>query len=262
MLRALLNALLYFPSRAIMQTPARAGLDYSDLVLETDDGERLHGWWIGARSAPVGHLLVCHGNAGNVGDRVFLAALLTAAGFDVLLFDYRGYGRSSGRPCEQGTYRDARAARAWLLDRPDLDHSRILYLGESLGGAVAIELACSHPPAGLVLVSTFSSIREASRTHYPFIPARLVPDAYPSLQRIRTLDAPLLVLHGERDEIAPLAHGKVLFDAAPGPKRMRVYPGLGHNDLVPRAGKALADEIASWAKELGPPPPPDGYRSS
>ena len=255
MLRALLNALLYFPSRAILQTPAGAGLDYSDLVIETDDGERLHGWWIGARAARVGHLLVCHGNAGNVGDRVLHAALLTAAGFDVLLFDYRGYGRSSGTPGEQGTYRDARAARACLLDRPGIDRSRIFYLGESLGGAVAIELACSHPPAGLVLVSTFTSIRDASRVHYPFIPAPLVPDAYPSLERIRTLHAPLLVLHGEHDETAPLAHGKALFDAAPRPKRMQVYPGLGHNDLVPRAGRALADEVAAWAKELGPPPP-------
>lgn len=261
MVRALLNALLYFPSRAVMRTPAQAGLDYSDLALETDDGERLHGWWIGARSAPVGHVLVFSGNAGNVGDRILHAVLLTAAGFDVLLFDYRGYGHSSGRPGEQGTYRDARAARACLLARPGVDRARIFYLGESLGGAVAIELARPHPPAGLVVLSTFTSIREASRAHYPFIPARLVPDAYPSLQRIRTLHAPLLVLHGERDEIAPLTQGKALFDAAPGPKRMRVYLGLGHNDLVPQAGKDLADEIARWAKELALPPPADAYRS-
>ncbi len=261
MLRALLNSLLYFPSRAIMQTPAQVGLDYSDLRLETDDGERLHGWWIGARSAPIGHMLVCHGNAGNVGDRVLHAALLTAAGFDVLLFDYRGYGRSTGTPSEQGTYRDAHAAREWLLGCPAVDRSRIFYLGESLGGAVALELACSHPPAGLVLLSTFTSIREASRAHYPFIPARLVPDAYPSLQRIRTMRAPLLVLHGDRDEIAPVAHGEALFGAAPGIKRMRVYPGLGHSDLVPQAGKGFADEIASWAKEVGPARPAGGYRS-
>jgi len=259
MVRALLNALLYFPSRAIMQTPAQAGLDYSELALETDDGERLHGWWIGARSAPLGHMLAFSGNAGNAGDRILHAVLLAAAGFDVLLFDYRGYGHSSGRPGEQGTYRDARAARACLLARPGVDSARIFYLGESLGGAVAIELARSHPPAGLVLLSTFTSIRELSRAHHPFIPTGLVPDAYPSLQRIRSLNVPLLVLHGERDEIAPLAHGKALFDAAPGPKRMRVYPGLGHNDLVAQGGKDLAGEIASWASGLGPPPAAGSY---
>ena len=258
MLRALLNALLYFPSRTIMQTPAQAGLEYSDLALETDDGEQLHGWWIGARSAPVGHMLICHGNAGNIGDRVLYAVLLTAAGFDVLLFDYRGYGRSSGRPGEQGTYRDARAARACLFTRPGVDRSRIFYLGESLGGAVAIDLAGSHPPAGLVLLSTFTSIREVSRAHYPFIPTGLVPDAYPSLGRIRALHVPLLVLHGERDEIAPLVHGTALFEGAPGPKRIRVYPGLGHNDLVAQAGQSLAGEIASWASGLGPPPAAGG----
>jgi uncharacterized protein len=112
-IRSLLNSLLYFPSRAITETPDRAGLDYRELGLESDDGERLHGWWIGARTESLGHLLLCHGNAGNVGDRVLHAALLTATGFDVLLFDYRGYGRSGGRPSEKGTYVLRRPARRW-----------------------------------------------------------------------------------------------------------------------------------------------------
>jgi hypothetical protein len=253
MIRPLLNSLLYFPSRTILETPAEAGLDYRDLSLETDDGERLHGWWIEARSERLGHLLLCHGNAGNVGDRVLHASLLTAAGFDVMLFDYRGYGRSSGRPSEQGTYRDARAALASLLRQPEVDASRILYLGESLGGAVALELAQEHRPAGLVLLSAFTSVRAMGRAHYPFIPAALVPDAYPSMRRIRDLRAPLLVLHGERDEIAPLSHGRALFEAAPHPKRMKVFPGVGHNDLMPLAGAAVAEEIASWARGVGLP---------
>jgi pimeloyl-ACP methyl ester carboxylesterase len=110
-------------------TPADADLPYSDLEIATDDGERVHGWWIRGARAAAGHVLLCHGNAGNVGDRVLHAALLTAAGFDVLLFDYRGYGRSSGRPSEDGTYRDARAARAALLEQPRVDAARVLYLG-------------------------------------------------------------------------------------------------------------------------------------
>jgi fermentation-respiration switch protein FrsA (DUF1100 family) len=251
-IRLLLNSLLYFPSRAIIETPDRAGLDYRDLALETDDGERLHGWWIGARTGSLGHLLLCHGNAGNIGDRVLHAALLTAAGFDVLLFDYRGYGRSSGRPSEEGTYRDARAALACLLEQPDVDPSRVLYLGESLGGAVALDLALERAPSGLVLLSAFTGVRDLGRLHYPFVPAALVPDVYPTLRGIKGLEAPLLVLHGDRDDIVPLSHGSALFEAATGPKRMHVFPGLGHNDLVPLAGTELARVIASWASGLHP----------
>jgi uncharacterized protein len=256
-IRPLLNSLLYFPSRAIIETPDRAGLDYLELELETNDGERLHGWWIGARTESLGHLLLCHGNAGNVGDRVLHAALLTATGFDVLVFDYRGYGRSSGRPSEAGTYRDARAALTCLLEQPGVDPGQVFYLGESLGGAVALDLAIERPPAGLGLLSAFTGVRDLGRLHYPFVPPALVPDAYPTLRRIHELHAPLLVLHGDRDEIVPLSQGRALFEAAPGPKRMHVFPGLGHNDLVPLAGADFAQVIASWVSGLQPPPVAD-----
>jgi fermentation-respiration switch protein FrsA (DUF1100 family) len=200
-----------------------------------------------AETAFLGHVLLCHGNAGNVGDRVLHAKLLSTAGFDVLLFDYRGYGRSTGRPDEQGTYGDARAARRALSREPRTDSSRVFYLGESLGGAVALELALELPPRGLVLQSTFTGVRDMARRHYPFIPRALVPDAYPSLRLIPELQASLLVLHGEQDEIVPLSHARTLFEAAPEPKRMHVFPGLGHNDLVPFAGEDYAEVVASWA---------------
>ncbi|HEV2074862.1 MAG TPA: alpha/beta fold hydrolase, partial [Thermoleophilaceae bacterium] len=252
MVRPLLNSLLYFPSRDIVETPDAAGLDHRELWLETADGELLHGWWCKAQTQSLGHVLLCHGNGGNIGDRVLHASLLTAAGFDILLFDYRGYGRSSGRAGEEGTYRDARAALGWLLEQAGVDPARVVYLGESLGGAVAVDLALERPPAGLVLLSTFTGIRDVAGTHYPFVPASLVPDAYPTLRRIWRLRAPLLVLHGDRDEIVPLSHGEALLQAAPGPKRLEVFPGLGHNDLVPLAGQELARVIASWMKELRP----------
>lgn len=249
----LLNSLLYFPSRAQGDTPAAAGLAYEDLEVSTEDGERLHAWWIPARAPSAGHVLLCHGNAGNVAGRVIHAKLLVDAGLDVLLFDYRGYGRSSGAPDEEGTYRDARAARVALLGRPGADASRLIYLGESLGGAVALALALEAPPRGLVLQSAFSSVRDMGRLHYPMVPAVLVPDAYPSLRRIRELKAPLLVLHGDRDDIVPLSQGQALFAAAPEPKRMHVFPQLGHNDLVVLAGAAYTKTIADWVRELGPP---------
>ena len=249
MFRAALNQLIYFPERTLLAAPERMGLRHRELAPRTDDGERLHGWWIESRSATIGHLLLCHGNAGNIADRLLHAALLSAAGFDVLLFDYRGYGASTGTPSEEGTYRDARAALRCLLEQPEVDPRRVVYLGESLGGAIALELALFSPPAGLVLLSTFTSVRALARIHYPFIPAGVVPDAYPSLQRIPRLAAPLLLLHGDHDEIVPIAHAHELFEAAPEPKALHAFAGVGHNDLVSDAGSELAEVIVAWARD-------------
>jgi uncharacterized protein len=242
-MRVLMNRLLYLPTREIAETP---GLRLTDVTVRTEDGERLHAWWIPASAPTIGHVLLCHGNAGNVGDRIPHVALLSAAGFDVLAFDYRGYGRSSGRPSEHGTARDARAAGDALLRQDGIDPARILYLGESLGGAVALALALERPPAGLILQSTFTSVRHLARLHYPFIPRAVVPDAYPSLRRIRELRAPLLVLHGADDRIVPVMDGEALFHAAPGPKRIEVFAGVGHNDLIMRAGARWIQAIAAW----------------
>src|SRR5829696_8065716 len=122
---------------------------------------------IRASTPSKGHVLFCYGNGGNIGDRLDNARLLAEAGFDLLLFDYRGYGRSSGRPSEEGTYRDARAARSALLEQAGVEASRVLYLGESLGGAVALDLALEVPPRGLILQSAFTSVRDTAVAHYP-----------------------------------------------------------------------------------------------
>lgn len=251
---ALLRGLLYFPMRPSGLTPAAAGLAFEDLSFHAEDGVKLHGWWIPAdrqrAGRPAVHLLLCHGNAGSIEDRLIHARSLVDAGVDVLLFDYRGYGRSQGSPSEAGTYQDARAARQALLARKGVDPARIFYLGESLGGAVALELALAQPPRGLVLQSTFTSIRDMARHHYPFIPQALVPDAYPNLARVRELRAPLLVLHGDADDIVPVAAGQALHAAAPEPKKLQLLHGLGHNDLVSRAGADYGRIIAEWARGL------------
>ncbi|WP_228000700.1 alpha/beta hydrolase [Nocardia australiensis] len=242
----ILHALTYMPQRHIAQTPAVLGLDYTDLSVATEDGETLHAWWVPARQS-IGHVLFAHGNSGNVGDRVALFALLNEIGLDVLAFDYRGFGRSTGRPTELGTYLDARAARRTLLERPGVDPERVLYLGKSLGGGVMLELATAHPPAGLILMSTFTGIRDAARSVYPFLPRPLVPDAYPSERRIRTLNAPVLIMHGDQDELLPLRHAERLYAAAPEPKRLVVFPGAGHNDLIASAGLKWTGLIRDWA---------------
>jgi uncharacterized protein len=246
-MRHLMNRLLYLPAREIASRP-RVGS--SDVEFSTEDGERLHAWWVPATAPTIAHVLFCHGNGGNLADRIPHLELLSAAGFDLLAFDYRGYGRSSGRPTEHGTVLDARAAREELLRQDGVDPARVVYLGESLGGAVALALALEHPPAGLVLQSPFTSVRAMARLHYPLIPRALVPDAYPSLSRIRRLTAPLLVLHGADDRIVPAMDGQALFDAAPDPKRIEVFPGVGHNDLIARAGDRWSATIADWAAGL------------
>ena len=251
-MRAALDRFLYGPEREIGETPADRGLAFDELEFQTREGEHIHAWWIAHKRRVRGHVLFCHGNAGNIGDRVLDAELLARAGFDVLLFDYRGYGLSTGRPDELGTYRDARTARAALRRQAGVDRDRVFYLGESLGGAVALELALEHPPRGLILQSTFTSVCDVARVlpGTRFIPPALIPDAYPSLRRIRRLSAPLLVLHGEHDDLVPLDQGQALFEAASEPKRIRVFKGVGHNDLTDRAGREYAQEIADWATSL------------
>jgi fermentation-respiration switch protein FrsA (DUF1100 family) len=244
-MRAVMGTLLYFPERGLWETPAAAGLPFEDLEIETEDGERLHGWLLRAQGSLLGQILLCHGNAGNIGDRVAHASLLVGAGFDVALFDYRGYGRSTGKPSEEGTYEDARAVLRTLL-RAGSDPASLIVLGESLGGAVALQLALESPPRGLILQSAFTSVRDVARRHYPFIPTIAVPDAYPSLRRIPGLRTPLLVIHGDRDPIVPVSHGRALFEAAPEPKRLEVFPGLGHNDLL-LAGERYEEVIVDWA---------------
>ncbi|MFR9753583.1 alpha/beta hydrolase [Nocardia sp. 004] len=248
-IRPIFNARTYKRERKLARTPAALGMKYTDLSLNTSDGETLHGWWMPARGA-VGHILFIHGKGANIGSWVPLFGLLVEAGFDVLAFDYRGFGRSTGKPTERGTYRDARAAREALLEQPGIDQEHVLYLGESLGCGVAIELAQEHPPAGLMLMSVFTRIRDVFHSKYPFLPAVLVPDAYPNERRIRTLRVPVLIMHGEQDEFMPVWHAERLYAAANRPKRLVVFPDAGHNDLFIAGGSTWYNLVRDWAGAL------------
>lgn len=245
----LLNRLLFHPDRTFLSTPDDVHLEFSELTIKTRDGERLGAWWIpSAAPEQRAHVLLLHGNAGNIGDRVLHARLLADAGFDTLLVDYRGYGTSTGSPDVEGTIEDARAARDALLALPGVDPARIVYLGESLGGGVAAALAAEHPPlGGLIMFSTFASIRQVARNLLPLVPGQLVPDAYPSVVTLSTLTrTPVLVLHGTADELIPFRHAELLLAAAAGPKHLHAFDGAGHNDLLSLNGRAWARTIAEW----------------
>ena len=209
----------HLPGRGLDATPEAIGLRFEDALIDTADGERLHGWFVPASEAR-GTLLFFHGNAGNISHRLDSLRIFNRLGLNVLMVDYRGYGQSSGEPSETGTYRDAQAAWDWLLAR-GVAPERIVIFGRSLGGAIGAWLA-SRPnvePAGLIVESSFTSGVDMARRLYPWLPARLITRLkYPVREYIATTTAPVLVVHSRDDEIIPFDMGRALFDAAPEPK--------------------------------------------
>ena len=244
--------LMYFPTSGV-PTPTEIGLsDVEPVTFETTDGLRLNGWFVAASgTSPRVTIVVFNGNAGNRGHRGPLAAALHRHGLQVLLVDYRGYGDNPGTPTENGLAADSRAARSYLTGRPDVDRSRIVYFGESLGTAVAVNLAVEHPPAALVLRSPFTSIADVGRHHYPFLPVRLLlRDRFAALDQIRRIRVPLLVIAGARDQIVPIGHSRRLFDAAAAPKALLVFPDADHNDDALLAGDEMVQAIVRFLQPL------------
>jgi len=222
--------LVYFPQvdRELTTTPRATGLDYEEVSLHTADGVKLHGWWVPARDAR-GAVVMMHGNAGNISHRIGYLTMFNRLGYSMLLFDYRGYGKSGGSPSEEGTYRDAEAAWQHLTEARKLNPRDIVVLGESLGGGVATWLAAKYPPRALVLASTFTSVPDLGAQIYPWLPVRLLARIeYDSLHRIGQIQAPVLIAHSRDDDVIPFAHGQALFAAAREPKQFLELAG-GHN---------------------------------
>lgn len=241
---------IYFPLREIETDPSNLGLPFDEVYFVTQDGVRLHGWFVPGERAMT--WLWFHGNAGNIGHRVENLALLhQELGVSIFLFDYRGYGRSEGKPSEKGIYLDAEAALAYLHAREDVHEDRMIYFGRSLGAAVAIELATRHPPAVLILESPFPSVPYIARRHYPFLPVwPLLRTRYDSLPKMKRIDVPLLVVHGDKDDIVPLEAGQKLFDAAGGDKTFYTIRGAGHNDTYLVGGQSYFDELRRFIQRL------------
>jgi fermentation-respiration switch protein FrsA (DUF1100 family) len=210
------------PGRALEATPADIGLKYEDVRFDTADGERLHGWYVPAVNAR-GVLLFFHGNAGNISHRLESIMIFNRLGLDVLIVDYRGYGQSTGKPTESGTYRDAQAAWNYLLGERRASPGRIVIFGRSLGGAVGAWLAAGLPveqrPAAVIIESSFTSGADMARRLYPLFPARLLTRLkYTVAEYAARLPCPVLVVHSRDDEIIPFAMGQAIYAAAPQPK--------------------------------------------
>ena len=213
--------LLFFPSSTYGFSPSDAGLSYEQVWVNTDDGERLHGWLIAAQpdSAAQGTVLFFQGNAGNKATRIPLAADLSNAGYNVFLVDYRGYGQSTGQPSEEGLYADAMASWHFLTDDRRIAPGDIAIFGRSLGGGPATWLATQVDARALLLESTFTSVPDVAAHHYPFLPVRwLSRFQFDSLSRIAGVGMPVHIIHGRTDEVVPFEFGKRLHDAAHEPK--------------------------------------------
>lgn len=251
------RSLIYFPLTQIVPPAADVLARSQEVAFATEDGLRLGGWFVPAEGNGSGMtVLIFNGNAGNRSFRAPLAAALSRAGLAVFLFDYRGYGGNPGSPSETGLIADARAARAYLASRTDLDPARIIYVGESLGAAVAVALAVESPPVALVLRSPFTSLVNVGLLHYPFLPVRLfLVDRYPSIDRIGLLTCPVLIVAGERDRIIPAEHSRRLYEAASGQKRFVLIPGADHNDFDLLAGEQFISEVLRFLKDTA------GFRS-
>jgi fermentation-respiration switch protein FrsA (DUF1100 family) len=216
------------------------------------DGTRLHGWYV-RHPQPVGHALLLHGNAGNV---TLLADTLRTLNrrhnLAVLALDYRGFGKSEGVPSEQGVYQDARAARRWLAEQNGIAEQDVVLMGVSLGGAVAVDLAASDGCRGLVLASTFTSLPDVARHHQPWLPAKLaLTTRFDSLTKIKDYRGPLLLSHGDADDVVPYKHGLELYAAAPGPKKLITSQGGKHNDPQPEEYRVALDQFLAGLPPLG-----------
>lgn len=245
---------IYFPdlpSRQVTATPADIGLAFEAVRLGTADGETLAGWYIPAPAAR-GTLLYLHGNGGNIGHRLDPIAVFHRLGLNILIIDYRGYGASTGKPGEEGTYLDALAAWDYLIQEKRHLPQRIVLFGESLGGSIAAWLAARQTPAGLVLYASFTSVPELAQALYPIFPASLLARyRYDTRAALASVHCPLLILHSPEDEIVPFSHGQALLAAAREPKRLVELRG-GHNDALLLSREVYSQAVGAFLQEVLP----------
>ena len=223
------SRLLFMPLSGIIQTPESAGLFAEDVWIETADGVLIHGWYFPHEESEW-IVVLSHGNAGNISGRIAIAETLLKSGAAVLMYDYRGYGKSEGRPSESGFYKDIDAVIGYLSDEREYPKQKIVMYGRSIGAAVAAYAAANHDLGGVVLDSAFINLKRMVREVYPFVPAFLAKYDFPTDEYLLQLNGiPVMIMHSPGDEIIGFHHGEYLFELAPEPKRFIQLRG-GHND--------------------------------
>ncbi len=251
---------IFMPQEELSQTPADQNLNFEDIYLpiasNNGDGiERLHCWWIPTDHPTGRYLIYLHGSAYNIGANVNHARRLKNLGFSVLLVSYRGYGRSDGHfPTERQVYMDADAAWNYLVRKRGLPPDQIYIYGHSLGGAVAINLAVSHPEsAALIVEATFTSIADMGRRNpwYRLLPIELIThQRFDSIGKIARLDMPVLILHGTDDRVVPVEMGRRLYEKAPSPKELKLILGGEHNNSARVGGEEYLMTVRKFVDEV------------
>jgi fermentation-respiration switch protein FrsA (DUF1100 family) len=228
LIRYLESVGVFFPSRDMAVNPSVIGLPCEDVYFRSQDNVTLNGWLFknpNARST----VIFAHGNAGNISDRLFKVKFFYDLGLNVFIFDYRGYGKSKGKPSEAGVYLDAQGAYDYLKSRNDVNMDTIILYGASLGGAVVIDLATHRNAALLVVEASFSNASDMAHIHYPFVPSFFLSLKFNSIDKVRQLSMPKLFIHSPEDQVVPFWIGEKLFLAAREPKEFLTIYG-GHND--------------------------------
>jgi fermentation-respiration switch protein FrsA (DUF1100 family) len=248
------ESLIYYPTDIGEQLVETDG-EFEDAWFAAADGTSLHGWFAAAEK-PRAVVLYCHGNAGNIASRrPILELYRDRLGASILVFDYRGYGRSEGKPNEEGILQDARAARKWLAEKTGIHEREIVVVGNSLGGGVAVDLAATDGARGLVLENTFTSMPDVAAAHFRWLPVRwMMQTQFNSASKIGNYHGPLLQTHGDADEVVPYALGKKLFDAANEPKEFVFIPGGRHTEWPAATYLKSLDQFLGTLPASGQPP--------
>ena len=242
---------IFFPSRDFSVLPEAFEIKYDDVFFKTRDGVRINGWFIPSRNDSPGNytVLLCHGNGGNISDRISKIVVLNQIGLDVFIFDYRGYGISNGRASEAGIYLDTEAAYKYLIEAKKILPENIIVYGESLGGVVAVDLASKVKIKALILEGVFTHAKDMAREIFPFLPTFLIRSKLDSLGNIGNINIPKLFIHSSNDEIVPIELSKKLFNAAAEPKTYATLEG-GHNTLYMDSPVKFRDSISSFIDKI------------
>ncbi len=256
-IRFIENRSIFHPDKNVHLTPDDYGLEYDDVTFHTEDGLKLNGWFIPGKAKSLTAdnlytLLWFHGNAGNISHRLEnIKMLQDRVPINIFIFGYRQYGKSEGKISEHGTYIDAKAAFEYLHSRNDINHEKIIFFGRSLGSAVAVDLAVEDKCCALILETPFTSIKELAKFLYPFLPlGYIIQTKYDSITKIKDVKVPVLILHGDKDELVPIEQGRKLYERANEPKEFYTIPGATHNDTYIVGGEEYIDVFRRFVDKL------------
>jgi fermentation-respiration switch protein FrsA (DUF1100 family) len=243
---------IFFPDQKLEATPNHAGLDFQEIHFDSGDGCHLHGWYIPAGDkAPV--LLWLHGNGGNISYELDGLARMHRAGLASFIFDYRGYGLSTGQPSEAGIYRDGLAAYEYLRNELGVPLERIVFFGRSLGGAVAADLALKVPARAMILDGAFTRVGDMASHHYRWLPGKgRYARKFDTAGKLAQTAIPKLIIHGEQDRVVPSWMGRHLFEVSMPPKEFYPIPGAGHEDTMPVGGEEYERRVAEFIRNAQP----------